>query len=137
MKQLTVDALVENIETVLDFLHEQPELEDCSPKQSFQIDLAVDEWITNVSSYAYPGRTGKLTVTYEYRVEEETAVITVEDTGVPFDPLTDAREPDLTASVEDREIGGLGIFLVRKNMDSVEYQYRDGANRITMKKKLG
>ena len=135
MKELTLKAAVENIPQVTAFIDEQLEAVDCAMKAQMQIDVAIDELFGNIAHYAYQGGEGDATVRFEFDSEERMAAITFMDRGVPFDPLKKA-EPDVKLSVEDREVGGLGIFLVRKTMDAIEYRYEDGMNVLTIRKRV-
>ena len=135
MKELTVVATVENIETVTDFVNEQLEALDCPMKAQMQIDIAIDELFGNIAHYAYNPEIGKATVRVEV-VEDPLAVtITFIDNGVPYDPLAKA-DPDTTLSAEERDIGGLGIYMVKKSMDDIIYEYKDGQNILKIKKYL-
>ena len=98
-----------------------------------QIDVAIDELFTNIASYAYAPETGKATVRIETEEDPRAAVITFIDRGRPYNPLL-AEEPDITLSAEERRIGGLGIFIARKTMDDMRYEYRDGQNILRIKK---
>ena len=135
MKELTVAATVENIETVTDFVNEQLEALDCPMKAQMQIDIAIDELFGNIAHYAYNPEIGKATVRVEVIEEPLSVVITFIDNGVPYDPLAKA-DPDTTLSAEEREIGGLGIYMVKKSMDDITYEYKDGQNILTIKKNL-
>ena len=135
MKEMTFRATPENIAAATAFVEAGLEAADCSPKAQMQIDVAMDELFGNVARYAYAPGEGDVTVGFELDEATRTAQITLTDSGVPFNPLK-AAEPDLTASAEDRPIGGLGIFLVRKTMDSLEYRYENGKNILTIRKKI-
>ena len=135
MKELTLKAAVENIPQVTAFIDEQLEAVDCAMKAQMQIDVAIAELFGNIAHYAYQGGEGDATVRFEFDGEARVAAITFMDRGVPFDPLKKA-EPDVKLSVEDREVGGLGIFLVRKTMDAIEYRYEDGMNVLTIRKRV-
>ena len=135
VKELTVSATLENIVPVTDFINTELEALDCPQKALMQIDVAVDELFGNIARYAYDADTGSATVRVEVDPETMTVYITFIDQGRPYDPLS-AREPDVTASAEDRPIGGLGIFLVRKTMDDVSYEYHNGQNILRIKKKM-
>jgi len=133
MKELTLDATVENIDVVTDFVNEQLQAHDCPLKTQMQIDIAIDELFGNIAHYAYTPEVGKATVCVEIGGDPLAASITFIDRGVPYDPL--AREdPDTTLSVEERTIGGLGVYMVKKSMDGVFYEHRDGQNVLTIKK---
>ena len=133
MNELTLEAKKENLDEVLAFVDGCLETLDCSPKAQMQIDIAVEEIFVNIASYAYAPDVGQATI----RVEPEAGAvaITFEDSGVPYDPLAKA-DPDVTLSAEERQIGGLGIFMVKKSMDSMEYEYRNGRNILTIRKNL-
>ena len=135
MKELTIAATVENIETVTDFVNEQLESLDCPMKAQMQIDIAIDELFGNIAHYAYNPEIGKATVRVEVIEEPLAVVITFIDKGVPYDPLAKA-DPDTTLSAEERESGGLGIYIVKKSMDDITYEYKDGQNILAIKKNL-
>ncbi|MBQ7503908.1 MAG: ATP-binding protein [Ruminococcus sp.] len=135
MKELTVEAAIENIEKVTDFINAELEVLGCSFKAETQIDVAIDELFGNIARYAYNPETGKATVRLEVEENPLSVIITFIDNGRPFNPLRQA-DPDITLSAEEREIGGLGIFLVKKTMDLIEYDYRDGQNILKIKKSM-
>ena len=135
MKELTIAATVENIETVTDFVNEQLEALDCPRKTQMQIDIAIDELFGNIAHYAYNPDVGEATVCVEVVGEPLAVVITFIDKGVPYDPLAKA-DPDTTLSAEERDIGGLGIYMVKKSMDDITYEYKDGQNILAIKKNL-
>lgn len=135
MKELTVDAKLENIAVVTDFVDEQLEEFGCPVKAQMQIDIAIDELFGNIVHYAYHPDIGPATVRVEVVEEPLSVVITFIDQGVPYDPLAKA-DPDVTLSAEDREIGGLGIYIVKKNMNEITYEYKDGQNILKIRKEL-
>ena len=135
MKTLTMPATIESIPTVTAFVDEALEALDCPMKAQMQIDVAIDELFANIASYAYAPGTGDATVSLDFDEAARVFSITFEDSGVPYDPLK-KEDPDVTLSVEEREIGGLGIFLVKKTMDAMEYIRRDGKNVLTIRKKI-
>ena len=135
MKELTITATIENLETVTDFVNEQLEALDCPMKAQMQIDIAIDELFSNIAHYAYNPETGDATVRVEVTEDPMAVIITFIDKGVPYDPLA-KTDPDVTLSAEDREIGGLGIFMVKKTMDDVTYEYKDGQNILKIKKNI-
>ena len=136
MKELTVDAAVENIEVVTDFVNEELEKLDCPVKARRQIDVAIDELFGNIARYAYSPDVGKATVRFSVEENPLEVTITFIDNGIPFNPL-EKSNPDTRLSAEERPIGGLGIFLVKKSMDLVEYEYKNGQNILKIKKKIG
>ena len=135
MKELTIAATVENIDTVTDFVNEHLEAYDCPMKAQMQIDIAIDELFGNIAHYAYNPETGDATVRVEVVEDPMAVVITFIDKGVPYDPLKQA-DPNTSLSAEEREIGGLGIFMVKKTMDDISYEYKDGQNILKIKKNL-
>ena len=135
MKELTIAATVENIETVTDFVNEQLEALDCPMKAQMQIDVAIDELFGNIAHYAYNPEIGQATVRVEVVEDPLSVVITFIDNGVPYDPLAKA-DPDITLSAEERDIGGLGIYMVKKSMDDIAYEYKNGQNILKIKKYL-
>ena len=135
MKELTIAATVENIETVTDFVNRELEALDCPMKAQMQIDIAIDELFGNIAQYAYNPETGDATVRVEVIEDPMSVVITFIDKGVPYDPLAQA-DPDTTLSAEDRAIGGLGIFMVKKSMDEISYRYENGSNILSIRKNL-
>ena len=135
MKELTIAATVENIETVTNFVDEQLEALDCPMKAQMQMDIAIDELFGNIAHYAYNPDIGQATVRVEVVDDPLSVIITFIDNGVPYDPLAKA-DPDVALSADEREIGGLGIFMVKKSMDEVTYEYKDGQNILRIKKSL-
>ncbi|MBQ8313751.1 MAG: ATP-binding protein [Clostridia bacterium] len=136
MKELTIAATVENIDVVTDFVNEQLEALECPMKAQMQIDIAIDELFGNIAHYAYNPDVGEATVRVEVQKEPLSVIITFIDGGVPYDPLA-AADPDTTLSAEERGIGGLGIFMVKKSMDEIAYRYENGKNILSIRKKLG
>lgn len=134
MEKLTLPAVTANIEKVTDFVNGLLEAADCPPKAMIQIDVAIDELFGNIANYAYGSETGDATVGFEI-TEDRTVIITFTDSGVPYDPLQ-KPDPDVTLSAEEREIGGLGIFMVKKTMDDMVYEYAEGQNILSIKKNI-
>ena len=135
MKKLQLEAKVENLQTVLDFIDGELESVDCPMKVQMQIDVAVEELFVNVAHYAYAPETGDVTVSIDTENTPGKAVIILKDSGIPFDP-TAKEDPDVTLSAAERQIGGLGIYMVKKSMDSLEYAYEDGCNIVTITKSM-
>ena len=133
MKELTIAATVENIGTVTDFVNEHLESYDCPMKAQMQIDIAIDELFGNIAHYAYNPETGDATVRVEVVEDPLSVIITFIDNGMPYDPLAQS-DPDITLSAEERESGGLGIYMVKKTMDDITYEYKDGQNILKIKK---
>ena len=135
MKEITLAATVENIETVTEFVNAQLELIDCPIKVQMQIDIAIDELFGNIAHYAYNTEVGNATVRVEISEAPLAVIITFIDNGVPYDPLG-KNDPDITLSAEEREIGGLGIYMVKQSMDEITYEYKDGQNILKIKKNI-
>lgn len=135
MKELTIAATVENIGAVTDFVNKQLEALGCPVKARMQINIAIDELFGNIAHYAYHPKIGDATVRVEVIQEPLSVVITFIDQGVPFDPLK-KEDPDTGLSAEERDIGGLGIFMVKKSMDEISYVYKDGKNILSIRKQL-
>lgn len=136
MKELTIAATLENIEAVTAFVDEQLEGLDCPMKAQMQIDIAIDELFGNIAHYAYAPDVGEATVRVEIQEPPRSVIITFIDSGVPYDPLT-AAEPDTTLSADERSVGGLGIFMVKKSMDAITYRYENGKNILSIQKEIG
>ena len=135
MKELNIEATKENLDEVLAFIDEQLEAAECPMKQQLQIDLAVEEMYVNIASYAYNPTTGYATIRVEVTDDPISVIISFIDNGKPYDPLA-KEDPDITLSMEDRPVGGLGIYLVKKSMDDISYEYKDGQNILTIKKNI-
>ena len=135
MKELTIAATVENIETVTEFVNAQWELTDCPIRAQMQIDIAIDELFGNIAHYAYNPEVGNATVRVEVSEDPLAVIVTFIDNGIPYDPLR-KDDPDITLSAEEREIGGLGIYLVKKSMDEISYEYKNGQNILKIKKNI-
>ena len=133
--EMETEAVVENLDEVLGFIDEHLDAADCSPKVAMQIRLAAEEIFVNIASYAYQPEKGKAIVRVEITEDPLTVAITFIDHGIPYDPLKKA-DPDITLSAEERDIGGLGVFLAKKTMDDVTYEYKDGQNILKLKKSL-
>lgn len=135
MKELTIPATVENIEKVTEFVNSQLEEINCPIKAKMQIDIAIDELFGNIAHYAYKPETGPATVRVEVTETPISVIVTFIDHGIPYDPLK-KDDPDVTLSAEERAIGGLGIFMVKKTMDEITYEYKDGQNILSTRKDL-
>lgn len=98
--------------------------------------LALDEVLTNVVSYAFPENADDPVVKVTMRVDGEWLKVLVQDNGPAFDPLHDAQQPDLTLDAEERPVGGLGIFLARSFVHTLTYERVDGRNRLTLAQPL-
>ena len=135
MKEMTLEATVNNIPMVTEFVNAELEALDCPLKAQMQIDIAIDELFGNIAQYAYDPLTGPATVRVEVDDDPMAVIITFIDHGKPYDPLA-GKDPDITLKAEDREVGGLGVFLVKKTMDEITYEYKDGQNILRIRKKM-
>ena len=139
MRVLNIKASLEELNRVTAFVDEELEAHDCPFKAQMQIDVAVEEVFVNIASYAYAPETGEALICVEFPDpgsgdrDRPYVLIRFEDSGVPFDPLAKS-DPDVTLSAEERAVGGLGIFMVKKNMDELHYEYREGKNILTLRK---
>lgn len=133
MEELKLEATKANLDKVLSFIDGHLENNACSMKSQMQIDLAAEEIFVNIAQYSYTPGTGSATI--RFSVADGSAEITFIDSGIPYDPLA-KEDPDITLSSEERQIGGLGIFLIKQYMDDVRYEYSDGQNKLTIVKKL-
>ena len=127
---LTVKPTMETVPQVAAFVEEHLEAFEVPMKLTMKLMVAVDEIYSNIVRYS-----GATEAQIRLAKEVDTLRLVFRDNGKPYNPL-DAKEPDITTSVEDRSIGGLGIFMVRKMMDNVEYMYKDGQNVLTLEAHL-
>ena len=133
MEKITVDALLDNLQAVVDFATEKLEARDCSMKVVMQTELVIEEIFVNIASYAYHPEIGPATFCMEFEENPNAVLMTFIDGGKPYNPL-EQEAPDTTLSIEERDVGGLGIFLVKKNVDEIAYEYTDGKYILRMKK---
>lgn len=134
-REITVEASIENLDKVTDFVNAHLDEIGCPAKAKMQIDIAIDELFSNISYYAYNPETGLATISIEVMDNPVAVVLTFSDNGTPYDPLA-KNDPDTTLSADEREVGGLGIYLVKKSMDEITYEYKDGKNILRVKKNI-
>lgn len=136
-RELIIHNDVQQIELLAAFIEELCNSLGLDDMLTFNLNLVLEEAVTNVIMYAYP-QDEDHTLTLKAWTEKADEVIAFElrDQGKPFDPIKEAPEVDTTLSAQEREIGGLGIFLIRNIMDEVFYRYEDNSNILTMKKNL-
>lgn len=132
---LVENASIEDITRVTEFVEQELMKADCPMKVVFQLDVAIDEIFSNIVKYGYKDKTGDVEVKVIVKEEEREVYLRFCDHGMPYNPLTNV-DPDVTLSAEEREIGGLGIYMVKKTMDDVKYKYEDGMNIFTIMKKM-
>ena len=128
-------AKVEALSDVLGFVDQTLESYECPMKIQTAICVAIEEVFVNIAHYAYGEGEGDMTLGISFDAESREITFRMIDKGTPFDPLK-KPDPDITLSAEEREIGGLGIFITKKTMDSVTYAYENGENILTMIKKI-
>ncbi len=133
--EIELDAEVANLPAVLEFIESRLEALGCPPKTQMHIAVAAEEIFVNIASYAYSPRSGSATVRMEISENPSEVSLTFIDGGAPFDP-TEKAPPDMSLPVEDRDVGGLGVYMTKKFMDEVSYEYKDGKNILTLKKML-
>jgi anti-sigma regulatory factor (Ser/Thr protein kinase) len=135
MKEKVFTAKKETLPEVMGFTEECLESFECPMKNSMAICVAVEEIFINIANYAYSDGNGNASLSFGFDKNERIMTLVIKDNGIPFNPLEKA-EPDITLSADDREIGGLGIFITKKTMDTVSYSYENGQNILTMTKKI-
>lgn len=134
MIQRTFDAVGENLDQVLAYLDVQLESWDCPMRTQMQLDVAVEELFVNIANYAYGESLGTAQISIDL-LPERIVQVTFCDTGIPYNPLQ-KPDPDINIPLEERQIGGLGIYLVKKSMDEVLYRYENGQNILTIRKAI-
>lgn len=133
METRVIGASLENLEQMLEFIRDGAQAAGLDARAVHQLMVAVEEPLMNVISYAYPHGNGDVEIT-QGREEGRGFVIQVIDTGVAFDPLS-APEPDVNAPLEERKMGGLGIYMMRRMMDEVSYRREQDRNILTLAKR--
>lgn len=128
-RTIELEAQTDKLDTLLTLLEKDLEAAECPQETRTVVEICAEEIFVNIASYAYGEETGMARI--EERIEERRISICFQDRGTPYNPL-EKKDPDTTLSAEDRQIGGLGIFMVKNMMDTVEYAYEDGCNRLTM-----
>ncbi|MBR6407156.1 MAG: SpoIIE family protein phosphatase [Clostridia bacterium] len=131
--EMDIEAKVQNLPRVQDFVDKHLQSAGCPEKTRMQIGVSVEEIFVNIANYAYAPETGRATVRVETSDDPAKVSVTFIDWGVPYDPL-EKKDPDVTLTAEERDVGGLGIFLTKKIMDDLSYEYREGKNILTMRK---
>jgi len=131
--EFDVKASLENLPHVTGDIEEFLRRKGFRDETVFDVRLAADEAITNVIQHGYEGREG--TIHIRCRISPEEIVLVVEDSAKPFD-LSSVGEPQLSDSLDKRQIGGLGIYLIKKKMDQVTHEFKNGKNILTMKKRV-
>ena len=140
MKEIHVAAKLENLDQIIEMVDEDVSQYACSPTAAALIKVAVDEIFTNIASYAYKDKNGGdeaglVDVSITSEPDPPCIELRFADSGVPFDPLK-VPEPDTTLAADERQIGGLGIFMTKQIMDEISYSYENGKNVLVIRKKL-
>jgi len=134
MKELTLEAAIENIAQVTEFINARLETVGCETRTQRLIDVAIDELFSNIARYAYAPQTGMATIRIDVNQELRTVEISFLDAGIPYNPLTH-EDPVSGLTCKERKEGGFGIYIVKKSMDDIRYEYADGYNVTTIVKK--
>ena len=132
-KGITVPADMEHLEDVMGLVQEIMYKAGVDEKQRLKIEICVEEMYTNIASYAYENNEGKAEIKCHATDNPNEIVIEFSDSGKPYNPL-EKDDPDINAPIEERPIGGLGIYMTKKMMDSVSYEYKDGKNVLLISK---
>ncbi|MGB9977988.1 ATP-binding protein [Methanobacterium sp.] len=135
MNKLTVPAKIENLQKVMDFLSNQLDSVDYIMKARLQLELSIEEAYVNIVNYAYGSEEGEIIICCNVDKSPLKVKMQFIDYGNPYNPLK-SENPDISLNAEEKEIGGLGIFLIKKNVDDISYEYLDGKNILTIQKKL-
>ncbi len=135
MRELKIEATLDQLDEVLAFVGEELEKYSADQKVNIQISIAVEEVFVNIAHYAYKPNVGDAVIQIAFDDDPKSVTITFIDSGMEFDPLA-KPDPDVTLPAEDRQIGGLGIYMVKKSMDDVTYERKDGRNIFTIRKNL-
>ena len=132
-RKLTVSAEIEKLDEVMGFLDSYLEENGCGMKEQMQLDVALEEMFVNVAHYAYAPDKGEVTIEIIPAENPTGVIVSLTDSGIPYDPLA-KEDPDVSLPASERQIGGLGIFMVKKSMDEVFYERKDDKNIFKMRK---
>ena len=135
MKNYKMDADVDNIDKMIEPIMTSLEAADANPKAIYQINLALEEILVNVARYAYSPNKGIIDISYEISDNPKKLRVIIKDKGKAFNPL-EKEEPDLDASVQDRKIGGLGIYIVKNIVDDIKYERINDENILEFIKNI-
>lgn len=134
-ENIRLQASADTLYTVLDTIEAHLVQNGCPEDVKIEVLVAVEEIYMNIANYAYGGNPGEALVQMEVSQDPKVCRVTFRDKGIPYNPL-EREDPDTTLSAEEREIGGLGIYMVKQSMDKVTYEYQDGCNILTIEKRL-
>lgn len=135
MEELRLQASDDTLYTVLDAIERQLDANECPEVVKSLMLVAVEEIYVNIAHYAYGGKSGEAVINLDIKQNPKCCQVEFRDRGIPYNPLAKA-DPDITLSAEERDIGGLGIYMVKQSMDRVEYRYEDGCNILTLEKNI-
>ncbi|MDR3063497.1 MAG: ATP-binding protein [Methanobrevibacter sp.] len=137
MEKIIVPGKVEYLKEVQEFISANLKHYEFLPKFQMQLELVIEEIFVNIAKYAYMEDSNENEIIIYSVFDDSNSVLTIKfvDNGTPFNPLKE-KNPDLSKDIENWKIGGLGLFLVKKNTDELKYQYKKGKNILTFKKKL-
>lgn len=135
MKEIELEAIVDNLPKVIAFVDEQLDEANCSMPTKMNIEIAVEEIFVNIAYYAYESGIGKATIQSTILEEPLAIEITFIDSGMHYNPL-EKEDPDITLPLHKRKKGGLGIFIVKLSMDDIVYEYKDEKNILTIYKTI-
>ncbi len=133
MPCITVEAELSNIPAVTEFVDAQLQKLCCPFKAQTKLDIAIDELFSNIARYAYSGGKGEVKLETAFNEADRTFSITFTDSGIPYNPLQ-KDDPDTSLAADEREVGGLGIFMVKNMVDDIFYRYKDNKNILTIVK---
>jgi anti-sigma regulatory factor (Ser/Thr protein kinase) len=135
MIEISVDAKVDNLYKVLDFIEKQLTYTNCGVKFKTQLSVAIEEIFVNIAKYAYDDGCGIVKIQFSFTTNPDVVTITFIDNGTEYNPLV-KEDPDIGLSASDRPIGGLGIYITKKFVDDVTYDYKNNENILTIKKQI-
>lgn len=135
MEDLTLQASDHTLYTVLDAVEAHLKKSGCPEEIRTEVLISVEEIYVNIAHYAYQGRPGEATVQMEVTQNPKVCRVVFKDRGIPYNPL-EKEDPDLDVLIEERQVGGLGIYMVKQYMDRMEYQYKGGYNILIMEKDI-
>ena len=138
MQSMTVPASMERLEEVMSALEQDLKQAGCGEDDRRLIEISAEELFTNIASYAYGGREGQMWLQWDIRraePEQREVTVSFQDEGIPYDPFA-RQDPDISLPIEERPVGGLGIYMTKKFMDHVEYRHENGRNVTIIAKKF-
>jgi anti-sigma regulatory factor (Ser/Thr protein kinase) len=135
MKRMIIPARTGELDKVVSFIEKELEANGCTMHIRLQLVVAAEEIFVNIAHYAYKAAPGEAEIQVSFEGQPKSVVISFIDSGIPYNPLRKA-DPDITLDAGTRKIGGLGIYMVKKSMDQVLYEYKEGKNHLTLIKQI-